>query len=244
MNPSSRIGSILVVAIVGSAFAVCGAPTQAGTSDAVYQAKKRASEADGQLRQARAALVIEANRLMKASELTPQWQKAAAALKDAQARHNQAVKATRAALSSNEEYKIAIAEREKCMQKREALRHDPGATTDQRTDAAVAVLTASSVVSKLEQRALADDPSVSQAQSAVDQAQFVMDELKKAAAIEASKDPAYQAARQKVAAAASQVAQANQQVAEAKKQQAALDEQKLDQEIENKKNQIFGNNRY
>jgi hypothetical protein len=192
---------------------------------------------------ARAGLVVEADRLMKAAELTPQWQKASAALKDAQTHHSQAVKAVRTALLSNEDYKAAVAGRTKALEKREALRNDPAATPEQRTDAAIAVLTASSAVSKIEQRTLADDPGVSQAQSAVDQAQFVLDELRKAAAVEASKDPAYLAARQKVDAAAAQVAQANQQVAEARKQQAITDEQNLDQEIESKKNSIFGNNR-
>ena len=225
------------------AWLAMGAATQAATSDAVNQAKRRAAEADGQLRLARAGLVVEADRLMKASELTPQWQKAAAALKDAQTHHSQAVKAVRTALLSNEDYKAAVAGRTKALEKREALRNDPAATPEQRTDAAIAVLTASSAVSKIEQRTLADDPGVSQAQSAVDQAQFVLDELRKAAAVEASKDPAYLAARQKVDAAAAQVAQANQQVAEARKQQAITDEQNLDQEIESKKNSIFGNNR-
>jgi len=225
------------------AWLAMGAATQAATSDAVNQAKRRAAEADGQLRLARAGLVVEADRLMKASELTPQWQKASAALKDAQTHHSQAVKAVRTALLSNEDYKAAVAGRTKALEKREALRNDPAATPEQRTDAAIAVLTASSAVSKIEQRTLADDPGVSQAQSATDQAQFVLDELRKAAAVEASKDPAYLAARQKVDAAAAQVAQANQQVAEARKQQAITDEQNLDQEIESKKNSIFGNNR-
>jgi hypothetical protein len=242
MTSSSRIGAVSAL----TAFALvllCGVSARAGTSEAVYQAKKRVTEAENQLRQARAGLVIEAERLMKASEQTPQWQKAAGALKDAQGRHAQAVRAAKAALASNADYKAAIAERNKCVEKREALRHDPTATPEQRTDAAIGVLSASSAVSKLEQRALADDPAVAQAQSNVDQSQFVMDELRKAAALSASKDPAYQSAKQRVDAAAAQVNQANQQVAEAKKQQAITEEQNLDQEIENKRNQLFGNNR-
>jgi hypothetical protein len=238
----SRIG--LVAMIVCFSVGLTIAATALGAdSSAVYQAKKRVSEADAELRSARAALVMEANRLMKASEATPQWQKASAALKEAQDHHSQAVKAVHASLASNPDYKAAVAERTRCQQKREALRNDPTATPEQRTDAAIAVLTASSGVSKIEQRAVSDDPAVSQAQSAVDQAQFVMDELRKAAAVQASKDPAFIAAKQKVDSAAALVAQANQQVADAKKQQAAIDEQNLDREIENKKNQIFGNNR-
>lgn len=238
----TRIGLVATIVCFSVGLSIA-ARALAADSSAVYQAKKRVSEADSQLRAARAGLVIEANRLMKASESTPQWQKASAALKDAQDHHSQAVRAVRAELAKKPEYKAAIAERNKAQEKREALRNDPTATPEQRTDAAIAVLAASSAVSKIEQRDLADDPGVSQAQSAIDQAQFVIDELRKAAAVEASKDPAYIAARQKVDAAAQQVAQANQQVAEAKKQQAITDEQNLDQEIENKKNAIFGNNR-
>ena len=228
------------------AWLAMGAATQAATSDAVNQAKRRLPPR----RTANSGWPgrsgsSKPTRLMKASELTPQWQKAAAG---AQGRRKHitvmAVKAVRTALLSNEDYKAAVAGRTKALEKREALRNDPAATPEQRTDAAIAVLTASSAVSKIEQRTLADDPGVSQAQSAVDQAQFVLDELRKAAAVEASKRPGVPGkARQKVDAAAAQVAQANQQVAEARKQQAITDEQNLDQEIESKKNSIFGNNR-
>ena len=242
MNRLRCGGFLLASVLISAAFAVSAAPANAATSEAVNQAKRRASEADAQLRQARAALVMEANRLMKASESTPQWQQSATALKDAQNKHAQAVKAARAALTSNEQYKAAVAERTKRLDEREALRASPTATPEQRTQAAIAVLTAASAVNKIEQQALADDPAVSQAQSAVDQAQYLMDQLKKAAAIEAAKDPAYQAARQKVDAAAAQVAQANQQVQDAKKQQAITEEQNLDNDIENKRNQLFGNN--
>jgi hypothetical protein len=217
-------------------------PLLADTS-VVYQAQKRVNEADAQFRQARAALVIEAKRLMKVQESTPQWQKGAAALKEAQNHHDQAATKAKAKLFSDPSYKSAVAERDRIINQREALRADPKATPEQRTDAAVAVLKASSAVSKLEQQALAEDPQVSQTQSALEQSQYVMEQLQKAAAVEASKDPAYQSAKQRVESANTQVAQAQQQLQEAKKQQAKADEQKLNQDIQDRQKLIFDPNR-
>lgn len=230
--------SIRVAILVVLVNVVAAVPLRAD-SDMVNQAKKRVSEADTQFRQARAALIIESNRLMKAAETTPQWQKGAAALKEAQNRHDQAVRSAKAKLNADPAYKSAVAERDRTVNQREALRADPKATPEQRTDAAVAVLKASGTVSKLEQQALAEDPQVSQTQAAMEQAQYVMEQLKKAAALEASKDPAYQAAKQRVDSANTQVAQAQQQLQDAKKQQAKVDEQKLNQEIQDRQKLIF-----
>ena len=112
MSPTRPRRSLGFVALV-AALMLGGGVTARGAemSDAVVQAKKRVSDADGQVRKATAAFTIEANRYAKVVEGTPAWQQATAQLKDGQARYAKATRAVKASLASNPTYKKALAER-------------------------------------------------------------------------------------------------------------------------------------
>ena len=211
-------------------------------SDAVYQAKKRVSDADSQVRKATAAFTIEANRFAKVVESTPEWKQATAQLKEAQAKLAKASSAVKASLASNEAYKKALAERTRRQEEKEALRADPKATPEQRMDSAVATLKAAGDVTKMELAAMEDDVDVAKAKAAVNQAQYTLDELRRGAMAQAAKDPGVIAAREKVNAAKVQLADAEKSFQEAKKQQARADEQKMNQEIERSTNSILNAN--
>jgi hypothetical protein len=234
---TKRFWSLVVLA----AIVALTAPSlhAADMSDGMYQAKKRVNDADAQLRKAMAGLTIEANRIAKAVEETPAWQKAITEFKAAQARNVKASNGVKATLAADPNYKKAVAEHLRLMEQKEVIRSDPKSTPEQRTDAAVATLNAAGAVSKLEQQAMEDDPEVAKAKAGVTQAQFALDELRRAALAQAAKDPGIMAAKQKIEASKVQLADAEKQFQDAKKQQAKADEQKLDDEIQKGQNAVF-----
>jgi len=243
MRPTRHLQSLRLLALV-TALMLVGSSAAPGAemSDAVYQAKKRVTDADGQVRKATTAFTMEANRFAKVVESTPEWKQASTQLKDAQARFNKASYAVKASLTTNENYKKALAERTRLQEEKEALRVDPQATPEQRMNAAVATLKAAGEVGKIEQQAIEDDVDVAKAKSAMNQAQYMLDELRRGAMAQAAKDPGVIAARDKVNAAKVQLADAEKQFQEAKKQQARADEQKLNAEIEKNTNSILNAN--
>lgn len=238
MTPTRRIGLVGTLLVLA---AVTAAPA-AEMSDAVYQAKKRVTEADGQVRKATVAFTAEANRFAKAVEATHEWKQASTQLKDAQARLAKASAAVKAGLAKNENYKKAVAERTRLQEQKEALRVDAQATPDQRMQAAVATLKAAGEVTKIELQAMDDDVDVAKAKAAINQAQYTLDELRRGAMAQAAKDPGVIAARDKVNAAKTQLADAEKNFQEAKKQQARADEQKMNAEIERSTNSILNAN--
>jgi len=211
----------------------------AADSDAVMQAKKRVSEADSQVRRAKAGVTIEANRIVKALEATPPYIQATSDLKAAQAKYAKASAKVKAELAADPKYKQAVAERTRLQEEKERTRSDPTATPEQRLKIATDTLAAAGAVSKLEQQAIEDDGDTTKAKAAMTQAQYTIDELKRGALAQAAKDPGLLAAKQKIDAANVQLADAEKALGDVKKQQAAAEAQRMDDEAQKAQNAVF-----
>ena len=215
------------------------ATTFAADSDAVAQAKKRVSEADTQVRKAMAGARLEADKIVKTLEATPPYAQATNDLKAALTKYTRAAAKVKASLASDPAYKNAVAERTRLQDEKERMRSDPTATPEQRIKTASDTLAAAGAVTKLEQQALEDDGEATKAKAAITQAQYTIDELKRAALAQAAKDPGLLAAKQKVDAAKVQLADAEKGLQEARKQQAAADAKRMDDEAQKAQNAIF-----
>jgi len=215
------------------------APALAATdSPAVSQAKKRLSDAQSALTKAKVQMSRILNRAAQQLEATPEWKKAQAAVKEAQAKHATAIAKVRNDLRQQPAYKAAIAERIRCESARDALRDQPNAPPDQRAQAAVALLNATAQMSHLEKQALASDPQATKAADDLEAANAQLNELRKQLPEIAKKDPEFEPARQQLEQAAKQANDAAQQVASAKRQQDQDDEKHMNDEINTKREQM------
>jgi chromosome segregation ATPase len=216
--------------------------TARATTDSpqVSQAKKRLADAQTEVSRAKGALSQIVNKAIKELEATPEWKEAAARLKSAQAKQAVATRTAQQKLRSNTNYQAALAERSKIQGQRDTLRNTPNASSDTLAETAVALLKATTVLSRMESDALAADPDVSQAKAEVDAANQNLDLLRKRLPDLTKKEPGFDAARQRLEQAASQMREAAKQVDDAKKQQEKDDERKLNDEINNKRDQLPG----
>jgi hypothetical protein len=228
------IGLIAVVAVLNS-------PALAQSSDAISEAKRQVNQADSEHHKAVVALSKEAARIRKLIEDKPEWKQAQAMLKDGQTKYNLAVAAVRKSLQPDPAYQRAQKNYRDALNDKETLRANPDATPEQRTAAAVACLTASSEIGRLEQKALAEDTAADQAHTLIQQGNDQIEELKKQFGPVAQKDPAYQAARQRVTATETQLASAETNLSQAKAAQARTDEQRDNQQIESLRNSLMRN---
>ncbi len=224
--------------IIIAALLVTGSISLAGDSPQVSQAKKRLADAQTEASRAKAALTQIVNKAMKELEATSEWKDASAALKNGQAKHAAAVRAAQQKLRSETAYQAALADRAKIQSDRETLRNSPNPSPDVLAQTAVALLSATTVVSHMESEALGSDPAVSQARAEVAAANQKLDELRKTLPELARKEPGFDAARQKLEQAGSQVREAAKQVDDAKKQQEMDDERKMNDEIDQKRDQL------
>lgn len=214
-------------------------PALAATdSPAVSQAKKRLSDAQSALTKAKVQMSRILNRAAQQLEATPEWKKAQAAVKEAQAKHAAAIAKVRNDLHQQPAYKAAIAERIRCESARDALREQPNALPDQRAQAAVALLNATAEMNKLEKQALASDPQATKAADDLEAANAQLNELRKQLPEIAKKDPQFEPARQQLEQAAKQANDAAQQVASAKRQQDQDDEKHMNDEINSKRDEM------
>jgi len=197
MNANRAAGLIAVVVFViatGIATVHAGSPT-----GPVYQAQKRVTDAESQLRKAKAALRRSGDKIRGQIEATPEYKQAAAAARTAQGKYNSAVKAAKKSLAQAPEYQQALHERDQRQNERDALRGRTDATPEQRTRAAVELLKAQQGVARIEQKAIDSDPAVTQAAEDLAQANAKLAELQSTFPQYALKDPAYQSAQQQVA---------------------------------------------
>lgn len=223
-------------------------------ADAIHDAKKRLSDAQSELTKAKVGVSLAAKKIEKQIESTPQWKEAAAAAREASARHEAAMKAARQRLARQPAYKAAVEECSKRMAEREALRSNPpppppdspqktANSSDPPPDpvmtSAIAVLNAQAVVRKMEHEAYTADPQVNKAKSDLDQANAKLEELKKSFLDKAKDDPAFQSARQQLQQANTNYAQAAQALDQAKKQQAAAESQQLDSDLNTQRQQML-----
>lgn len=258
MDERSLSGGVMrwhpVVVILGFLLAVYAFGASATAADPLHDAKKRLSDAQSELTKAKVGVSLAAKKIQKQIETTPEWKQAASAAMESTNRHEAAMRAARQRLARQPAYKAAIAELDKRVAEREALRANPipasaddNAKSTKRSDqspdpvvaAAVAVLNAQSAVRKLEQEAYADDPQVTKARSDLDDANAKLAELKKLFLEKVKDDPAFQSAQQQFQQASANYAQAAKDLDQAKKQQAAEESQKLDSDLNTQRQQMI-----
>lgn len=228
-----------------------GAPARA--ADPLHDAKKRLSDAQSELTKAKVGVSLAAKKIQKQIEATPEWKQAATAAAEATNRYEVTMRAARQKLAQQPAYKAAIAELDKRVAEREALRSsavpasaDDGAKDAKKSDqspdpvvtAAVAALNAQSAVRKIEQQAYAADPQVTKARSDLDDANAKLADLKKLFLEKVKDDPAFQSAQQQFQQASANYAQAAKDLDQAKKQQAAAESQKLDSDLDTQRQQM------
>jgi predicted nucleic acid-binding Zn-ribbon protein len=228
------------------------APVRA--ADPLHDAKKRLSDAQTELTKAKVGVSLAAKKIQKQIEATPEWKQAASAAMEATNRYEASMRVAREHLARQPAYKAAIAELDKRVTEREALRGsavpasaDDGAKGANKSDsspdpvvtAAVAVLNAQSAVRKIEQEAYAADPQVTKARSDLDDANTKLAELKKVFLEKVKGDPAFQSAQQQFQQASANYAQAAKDLDQAKKQQAAAESQKLDSDLDTQRQQML-----
>lgn len=223
-------------------------------ADAVSDAKKRLGDAQSELTKAKVGAVLAARKIQKQLETTPQWKQAAHAAAEASNRYDTLCRSVRQKLEQEPRYKSAVAEYDKRVSERDALRANPtqqaaddqpksagqkAPAADPIIQASIAVLNAQSAVRKLEQDALAADPKVSQAKAELDDANAKLADLKRDALAKVKDDPTFQQAQQRLQQASATYAQAAKDLDQAKKQQAAAEDQKLDRDLDAQRQQMF-----
>lgn len=201
--------------------------------------KKQLAEAQSAVTKAKVAVTLAARKIQRQFEATAEWKKADAALKAAEARHAAAERVARAALQESPAFKQAVAERGKREAELNALKSAEERDEPAIAAASIALLKAVETTSRLDHDALAADPKVAEAKTALDAATADLAALRKTEVQRVNDDPAFQAARDQLRQASAAYAQAAGDLARARQQQAAAEAQKDDADIDAKRHQLF-----
>jgi hypothetical protein len=166
-----------------------------------------ATAADEAMAKALAAMEVAAGKVRATFEESSDWTTASAAYMEARDDYHAKLKAATAGLSSNPQYAAAVAARDKAETDLDAMRTN-GASADQITVAASALMSARSQVTQLQSSVIAGDATVQSAQQAMLSAGAAMDveRAKEKEAIAA--DPDWQAAKKNFDDAKAQAAAA------------------------------------
>lgn len=208
-------------------------------ADDLAEPKKRLSEARSAVTKAKVAVTLAARKIQQEFEATAEWKKADAALKEAEARHDAAVRVARAGLAKSPAFKQAVVERGQREAELNALKSAAERDEPAIASASVALLKAVETASRLDREALAADPKVVGAKAAVDAAAADLAEQRKTEVQLVKDSPAFQAAREQLQQASAAYDQAADDLSQARKQQAAADSQKDDADLEAKRHQMF-----
>ncbi|HEX4793656.1 MAG TPA: hypothetical protein VH370_07695 [Humisphaera sp.] len=183
--------------------------------------RQKVNDAQAKVTKDQKALAEAKNKVKAAFEGTSEWTDATTALKDAQAKFESLTKPIIEALQTKPAYMAAVAKKKAAEEKRDKLRNDPSATPDQITKAASEVLADGNAVSKMERDALAADPSIAEAKTAIATANSKIVELKKTEADQLKSDKDVAAAQKQIDDDQTALAQARKEYAAAQAAQAA-----------------------
>ena len=188
------LAAVAVVLTISSGTArVCQAQITA-----TERAQKGVTSALNELADAELTLKVAKARVDRSVQSTPEWSEAEKARTDAEAQLGAVSKAAAQSLQNNPAYKAAVEKKQEAEQKRDALKVDPSSTPEQRTLAAIEVLAAASVVTKLEREAISADPAVAQAKIALAAANAKLAALRKALEDKYKDDKDVQAAKKRL----------------------------------------------
>jgi chromosome segregation ATPase len=171
-------------------------------------AQQKVSDAQTAYNKANVALQAVVGTLHKTLEASQEYIDANKAYRDAQSKFELAKAAVQAKLQGNPDYAAAVEAKRKAEETKEALLKDETATMQQRMDAANAIMTLASVVTKLESEAQTADPGFADAKKVLLDANSKLEKLENDFTASIKQKPEWQAAKQAETTAAQDLAKA------------------------------------